>query len=134
MRTHKIERALATPLAKATQNAPRVSGSLDSHYAPRKKTLMLAGEALDIFLDAARDAGKRVGLIHHSSRFANKRVKERVTLDGANAAQYEHEIYAKLRALDESSVDLIVIETPPQSADWDAMNDRLRRATFDRTL
>jgi L-threonylcarbamoyladenylate synthase len=129
VRAHEIERVLAAPLARTTHDAPRVSGSLDSHYAPRKKTLMLAGDALDIFLDAARDAGKRIGLIYHSLRFAKKRVKERVVLDDTNAASFEHEIYAKLRALDESSVDVIVIETPPQSADWDAVNDRLKRAT-----
>ncbi len=137
VRAHDIERVLASPLANATHDAPRaihdtprVSGSLDSHYAPRKKTLMLAGDALDIFLDAARDAGKRVGLVHHSTRFASKRVKERVALNGANASSFEHEIYATMRALDDSSVDLIVIEQPPQTTDWDAVNDRLRRATF----
>jgi L-threonylcarbamoyladenylate synthase len=148
IRAHEVERVLEAPLAKATQNmpranatqntpranatqnTPRVSGSLDSHYAPRKKTLMLEGEALDIFLDAARDAGKRIGLIHHSQRFANKRVKERIHLDGSSAQIFEHDIYAKLRALDDSSVDLIVIEMPPSASDWDAVNDRLRRATF----
>ncbi|MGL5003537.1 MAG: L-threonylcarbamoyladenylate synthase, partial [Casimicrobium sp.] len=138
VRAHEIERVLAGALVRTTNDAlrvapdtPRVSGSLDSHYAPRKKTLMLAGEALEIFLDAARDAGKGVGLIHHSSRFANKRVKERVPLDGSNAALFEHEIYAKLRALDDNAkIDLIVVETPPATSEWDAVNDRLKRATF----
>jgi L-threonylcarbamoyladenylate synthase len=130
VRAHEIERVLAAPLARATLDAPRVSGSLDSHYAPRKKTLMLAGDALEIFLDAARDAGKRVGLVHHSQRFANVRVKERITLDGTNAASFEHEMYAKLRALDDNArIDLIVVETPPATSDWDAANDRLKRAT-----
>jgi L-threonylcarbamoyladenylate synthase len=127
-----IGRSLGSPLDAAANQAPRVSGSLASHYAPRKKTVMLGDDALDIFLDAARDAGKRVGLIHHSPRYANKRVKDRVVLDGVNAARFEHEIYAKLRALDDSSVDLIVIETPPIASDWDAVNDRLRRATFSK--
>jgi L-threonylcarbamoyladenylate synthase len=136
VRTHEIERVLASSLAhtthdaqRAAQDTPRVSGSLDSHYAPRKKTLMLAGDALEIFLDAARDAEKRIGLIHHSARFASKCVNERVSLDGTNAALFEHEIYAKLRALDDGEVDLIVIEQPPQTEDWDAVNDRLKRAT-----
>lgn len=142
VRASEIERVLGQPLAiplthaaAATNiDAPRVSGSLDSHYAPRKKTLMLAGDALEIFLDAARDAGKRVGLVHHSARFAKKRVKENVVLDGVNAAAFEHEIYATLRALDDNGViDLIVIETPPATTDWDAVNDRLRRATFSAT-
>jgi L-threonylcarbamoyladenylate synthase len=132
IRTTEIERVVGLRLHDhdAKEKKPRVSGSLDSHYAPTKKTLMLTGDALDIFLDAARDSGKRVGFIHHSSRFASKRVKERVALDGVDAAKFEHEIYSALRRLDESSVDLIVIETPPSTSDWDAVNDRLRRATF----
>ncbi len=132
IRTSEIERVLGEPLS-AKQNisaAPRVSGSLDSHYAPTKKTLMLSGDALEIFLDAARDAGKHVGLIHHSSRFVSKRLKERVMLSGDDAAKFEHDIYSKLRALDASSVELIVIETPPSTSEWDAVNDRLRRATY----
>jgi L-threonylcarbamoyladenylate synthase len=132
IRTSEIERVIGQPLrsAEAKESTPRVSGSLESHYAPTKKTLMLAGEALEIFLEAARDSGKRVGLIQHSSRVASKRVKERITLDGADAARFEHAIYSALRSLDESSVDLIVIEAPPTTADWDAVNDRLKRATF----
>jgi L-threonylcarbamoyladenylate synthase len=130
VRAHEIERVLAQPLARISANTPRVSGSLDSHYAPRKKTLMLAGDALDIFLDASHDAGKRVGLIFHSPRFVKARVNERVSLSHDDAAKFEHDIYAALRALDESRVDLIVIETPPSGSEWDAVNDRLRRATF----
>ncbi len=135
IRTSEIERVLGERLTADTKAematmTPRVSGSLDSHYAPRKKTLMLAGDALEIFLDAARDAGKHVGLIHHSVRFGSKRLKERVMLPGDDAAKFEHDIYSKLRALDASSVELIVIETPPSTSEWDAVNDRLRRATY----
>jgi L-threonylcarbamoyladenylate synthase len=135
IRTSEIERVIGQRLHSndVKERTPRVSGSLDSHYAPTKKTLMLAGDALDIFLDAARDAGKHVGLIHYSSRFASKRVKERAMLHGDDAAKFEHDIYSKLRALDESSVELIVIETPPTTSDWDAVNDRLRRATYSST-
>jgi L-threonylcarbamoyladenylate synthase len=131
IRNDDIERVLGARLDSVEPtNAPRVSGSLDSHYAPRTKTLMLATEALNIFLDAARDAGKRVGLIHYSSQLSTKRVKQRVTLDGNSAQQFEHDIYAKLRTLDDAALDLIVIEAPPTDGHWDAVNDRLRRATF----
>jgi L-threonylcarbamoyladenylate synthase len=133
VRAHEIERVLSQPLvnltAKATTNVPRVSGSLDSHYAPRKTTVMLEGDALEIFLDASRDAGKRVGLIFHSSRFAKAKANERVALSHESAAQFEHDIYAALRKLDESRIDLIAIETPPMGSDWDAVNDRMRRAS-----
>jgi L-threonylcarbamoyladenylate synthase len=134
IRAHEIERVLAKPLAQplvsGNDPAPRVSGSLDSHYAPHKTTVMLESDALDIFLDASRDAGKRVGLIFHSHRFARAKATERVSLSHDDAAEFEHDIYAALRTLDESRVDLIAIETPPNGSDWDAVNDRLRRATF----
>jgi L-threonylcarbamoyladenylate synthase len=130
VRAHEIERVLSKPLANKSENTPRVSGSLDSHYAPRKTTLMLEGDALEIFLDASRDAGKRVGLIYHSPRFSKAKASERIALSRDSAAQYEYAIYATLRTLDDSRVDLIAIETPPKGSDWDAVNDRLRRATF----
>ncbi|TAG47666.1 MAG: threonylcarbamoyl-AMP synthase [Betaproteobacteria bacterium] len=131
IRSDDIEQLLGVRLSSVEPTeAPRVSGSLDSHYAPRTKTLMLVTEALNLFLDAARDAGKRVGLIHYSSQLSTKRVKQRVTLDGNNAQQFEHDIYAKLRMLDDAALDLIVIEAPPTDGHWDAVNDRLRRASF----
>jgi L-threonylcarbamoyladenylate synthase len=129
VRAHEIERVLAKPLAKTTTNAPRVSGSLDSHYAPHTTTVMLDGDGLEIFLDASRDAGKRVGLIFHSSRFTKAKANDRIELAHETAAKYEHDIYAALRKLDESRVDLIAIESPPTGSEWDAVNDRLRRAT-----
>jgi L-threonylcarbamoyladenylate synthase len=130
IRAHEIERVLSRSLAKVADHAPRVSGSLDSHYAPRKTTIMLEGDALEIFLAASRDAGKRVGLVFHSPRFAKSKASERMELAHESAANYEHEIYAAMRKMDDARVDLIAIETPPTGRDWDAVNDRLRRATF----
>jgi L-threonylcarbamoyladenylate synthase len=130
IRAHEIERVLSRTLAASYEKTPRVSGSLDSHYAPRKTTVMLEGDALEIFLDASRDSGKRVGLIHHSRRFAKAKANELIALAHESAARYEHEIYAAMRNMDDARVDLIAIETPPTGHDWDAVNDRLRRATF----
>ena len=41
---------------------------------------------------------------------------------------YAHNLYATLRAMDVSACELILIEAPPQDADWDGINDRLKRA------
>jgi L-threonylcarbamoyladenylate synthase len=38
-------------------------------------------------------------------------------------------LYAKLRELDALHLDLILVEQPPQSEIWDAINDRLSKAT-----
>jgi L-threonylcarbamoyladenylate synthase len=45
-----------------------------------------------------------------------------------NAAAYAHALYANLRALDEAACDTILVERPPQTAEWMAINDRLTRA------
>ena len=37
-------------------------------------------------------------------------------------------IYAELHRCDEEEAGLIVVESPPESMEWQAINDRLRRA------
>jgi len=44
------------------------------------------------------------------------------------AADYGRELYAALRQLDRSGAALILVETPPAGAEWEAARDRLRRA------
>jgi L-threonylcarbamoyladenylate synthase len=46
----------------------------------------------------------------------------------AVAAKYAHDLYASLRALDAAGADVILVEQPPQTPGWAAVNDRLRRA------
>ena len=46
-----------------------------------------------------------------------------------NPAAYAHDLYAHLRSLDTSGADLIVVEAPPADVAWDAVNDRLARAS-----
>ena len=105
--------------------APRVSGSLDAHYAPRTRTLLVAADQIESTLQANRD--KRIALLSRIS----PRPAPQWHWQSANAAgAYAHALYATLRAMDAVGADLIVIERPPRGADWDGVNDRLRRAAF----
>lgn len=93
-------------------SAPRVSGSLVSHYAPA--TRMIIVERSDL-ASAAADAQAR-----------GRRV---VTLEcNDNAAAYARQLYARLRALDDGRADLILVQAPPRDQDWQAIWDRLLRA------
>jgi Putative GTP-binding controlling metal-binding len=49
---------------------------------------------------------------------------------GHAVAQVEHDLYADLRALDELHLDEIWIETPPADTAWDAVRDRVTRASM----
>lgn len=46
----------------------------------------------------------------------------------ANAAKYAAKLYATLHELDQASLPWIAVEAPPESPEWAAIRDRLRRA------
>ncbi len=140
IRAVQIEAALGGALDASLAGAPRASGTLASHYAPSRPTFAFAGEGLAILLEAMADAGKRLGLVHHGETVRDpalaKAVARAVTacvrLPAASPEAWEHELYAALRALDREGIDVIVVETPPTGPDWEAVQDRLRRATAPR--
>ena len=41
---------------------------------------------------------------------------------------YAQRLYAALRELDAAGCERILVESPPETAEWDAVRDRLRRA------
>ena len=123
-----IERVIgaATPGTNAGE-APRVSGSLPSHYAPSAPLRLVARADLLIALQAALAAGNKVGVL---ARFVQPLAARDLQWHAAPAAVagYAHELYAALRMLDDSGVDLILVEAPPLDAEWQAIADRLQRA------
>ncbi len=116
--------AQAVSVAPAGAETPRVSGSLDAHYAPRTPTRLIATEDLADALK--RHAGKRVALLAFPGAHSAQR---RITAS-TQAQTYAHALYASLRELDAAGCDLLLVERPPAGAAWDAINDRLRRAAF----
>ena len=107
--------------------APRVSGALDSHYAPRTPVVMQDTDALRETLNRLLNAGRRIALIHYSDDLPLSSAGVQLPLD---AEAYAHTLYATLRNMDLVGADLILVEQPPQDAPWSGVNDRLRRAAF----
>ncbi|MDR1350239.1 MAG: threonylcarbamoyl-AMP synthase [Zoogloeaceae bacterium] len=109
---------------KSIAAAPRVSGSLASHYAPTTPLRLLETTALPDFLAREIAAGHRCGALalHPQPNAQLCRVLP------ADPAQYARLLYASLRELDNAALDWIVVETPPVGFTWNAIHDRLRRA------
>ncbi|WP_395769388.1 L-threonylcarbamoyladenylate synthase [Arenimonas sp.] len=100
--------------------SPRVSGSLDAHYAPRTPMRMLERRRL---IEAAADEPHSVLL----ALDALPAKTQGLSLP-AQAEAYAHGLYAALRELDSCNAAFILIEQPPSGPDWLAVNDRIKRA------
>ncbi|MGQ5521923.1 L-threonylcarbamoyladenylate synthase [Chitinimonas sp. PSY-7] len=105
----------------------RVSGLLDSHYAPRTPLLVGPLAALENEAHRRIAAGERVALLHRSHMLiAVAGVKSHAMPMDTEA--YARDLYATLREFDGDQFDVLLLETPPQDASWLAVNDRVKRA------
>jgi L-threonylcarbamoyladenylate synthase len=94
-------------LDKAIGHAPKASGTLESHYAPRAKVRIIsAAEAQKIMPSAAQ----AIYVLPQTAELA------------------AHELFAVLRRLDETGVGEIFVSEPPFGEAWDGVRDRLTRA------
>jgi L-threonylcarbamoyladenylate synthase len=110
--------------------APRASGTLKAHYAPRTPLALLPFEALEPQLAAAAAQGEEVALVARASRAGAWASASGVHFVAApeDPPAYARELYALLRALDRANVARILIEKLPETIEWIAVNDRLGRA------
>jgi L-threonylcarbamoyladenylate synthase len=120
-----IEETLGAPLAWPDESAPRASGSLAKHYAPRAALRILKRtEMIDLLVG---NRGRRVAVLALEVKMP-RLAPALVRVLSASAPQYAQGFYAALRELDATGADLILVERPPQTPAWSAVNDRLMRA------
>ena len=105
--------------------APRVSGSLDAHYAPRTPMRRVAGAQLAATIEALQHAGQRCGVLAYSPGAPHGECVRRLPAD---ARGYARDFYAALRELDQRDCAVILVEEIPAGTDWAALADRLRRS------
>jgi L-threonylcarbamoyladenylate synthase len=107
--------------------APRVSGSLESHYAPSTPLALLQPDVVIFAVREALAADQKIGVIAPMAcPLSDERIVWRPI--AGDAAGFAHDIYALLRELDSLGLSRIVVQRPPQSENWRAVNDRLQRA------
>lgn len=122
----QIEAACGLPLRARDEAAPRASGTLESHYAPRAQVRLMPAAQLQAALDLLGDDARHIAIYARSPLKAGRaQPLRRMPADAAAAAQ---ELFAVLRELDATGVRLIWVETPPEGAEWDGVRDRLQRA------
>jgi L-threonylcarbamoyladenylate synthase len=122
-----IERVLRRDVGGAVNApAPRVSGSLEAHYAPTTPLRLLPAAELHAAAATALAAGQRCAVL--AFRPPEPAAGLVCLAASGDAAEYARDLYAALRRLDHAGVDLILVAMPPDTEYWQAAIDRLRRA------
>ena len=128
---HKVE------VVDSSTASIRVSGSVLSHYAPVTPLELLPHASLWQRACELAAQGLRVATLEWSA-------PDEVHLTNATAAHagihrssipanpviYGQMLYATLRQLDSEHFDRLLAEAPPQTTEWLAVADRLKRASY----
>lgn len=117
----------ALPQAPVTdQAAPRASGTLSAHYAPRAPLYLLPKPELTLRLQRISDTRPMAVYAFERPKILSARVHWRAM--PPKAADCAHDLFAVLRDFDQLGASSIWVEQPPSHSDWDGVRDRLQRA------
>jgi L-threonylcarbamoyladenylate synthase len=105
------------PVQKAGSGAHPAPGMHHRHYAPRTKLMMAAGSLPE-----------GTAYLYHTNAQPAAVTRQLP----ADAAGYAAGLYAALHELDQAGVAVIAIEPVPESAEWNAIRDRLKRASAEK--
>jgi L-threonylcarbamoyladenylate synthase len=138
----QLEQVLGRAVATTDHAAPRVSGSLDAHYAPRTPLALIEREALAETMAMLHAKQRQVLSLAIDKEVIQMQTEglQSESLDRESVftthmpgdpQAYAQALYAQLRSLDQIGADLILVEQPPKTTAWQGINDRLQRAAFD---
>jgi L-threonylcarbamoyladenylate synthase len=102
-------------------------GMLPRHYAPRAM-LECTPDSGRARVEQLRGTGHRIGWLTYSQEIGPETPGVVVLVMPREPAAYSARLYAALHELDDAGVNQVVVELPPDSDDWLAVRDRLRRA------
>jgi L-threonylcarbamoyladenylate synthase len=118
-----LGRPVALPSMPSQGEAHAAPGMHRRHYSPRTRTLVaLPGVPLPV--------GRGAVVSHRLDDFSTGPDVRRVSMP-SEPTDYAHQLYATLHALDTEGLDWIGLDLPPQTAEWQAVRDRLTRAAAD---
>lgn len=112
------------PATRQMTPTPKAPGQYLLHYSPRTPCLLFASTSAMLPYAQTRPAAAAL-LFGDATRVTNKDVY--LPNDPTLAAE---QLYAALHTLDAAQAEVILIESPPATPEWDALRDRLQRAAY----
>ena len=110
--------------------APRASGTLESHYAPRAKVRLMSAHDIAAKLQALGPHANNLGGWSVQRPGAEEGLGAGVVwrAQPISAALAAHDLFTVLRDLDARGVQQIWVQQPPDTPEWEGVRDRLQRA------
>jgi L-threonylcarbamoyladenylate synthase len=105
-------------------------GQLQKHYAPKAKLVILNWRD-DADLNSQLSAITQQSAPHiiAHTHIPSQTGLGRVSVIPHDAEAFARALYAELHQCDELGAGLIVVEAPPETSEWRAIADRLKRAS-----
>ena len=123
----QLAQAFGQSLHAIDAQAPKVSGSLASHYAPRARVVLIAAADWAARWAALSAEQRAQTATYAPPSLSSAGAAAHHTLP-SSAAACAHDLFAVLRDLDQAQITEIWVAQPPQDAAWAGVNDRLARA------
>ena len=123
----QLEDVLGVPVEDGTAGAPRVPGALEKHYAPRTPLELVPVGRVAERVAASAPLAVAVLSPDWAVRAASNLRLHLLAAD--RPSEYARTLYDNLRRLDASGAAHLIIAEPPDGPDWEAVRDRLKRAS-----
>jgi L-threonylcarbamoyladenylate synthase len=125
----QTELIIVSPQSEHTkQSEMRAPGMMAVHYAPVTVAMLCPADCLPEMIRELNFRSKKIGILAYNLEQAENRLTRIIRMP-ERAEDYAQALYAALRELDSLQLDMILVEQPPNTEAWRAINDRLCKAT-----
>ena len=122
-----LAETLGEPPSTRATGGPRAPGRLVSHYAPDTPLQLVEAAALESTIQSLTAVQQSVAVLSLHPPTTGAAQCHWMTMP-ADASDYAHVLYARLRDIDSRGCRVILVELPPVTMAWEAVHDRLLRA------
>jgi L-threonylcarbamoyladenylate synthase len=126
LRARDLQEILGAEPGSGSQT--RAPGTLSRHYSPRTPLRLVSPAELEKEARSLAQAGLPFVVLARRPAFPGMDPADWI-LAPDSARDYARELYASLRRMDRLGRQRILVEEVPEGPDWEAVRDRLRRAS-----
>jgi len=105
-------------------------GQLQKHYSPRAKLVVCSWQNDEDLISQISNLKSQISSLHviAHTRIPSGHDFARVSIVPHDSKAFARALYAELHQCDEAGADVIIVEAVPETDEWRAIADRLKRA------